>query len=390
MLREALTPTPPGRYKATMRTRGLGRVYLPTYTDRRTGARKTAAVWWVQYSHRGQRHRESSGSTRRPLAAQLLRRRLGEIGRGRLLGRDIERTTWPDLAQMVRDDYAHQARKSARRMEQAVTQLGAAFGHALALDLTADRLTAYVARRKGQAAAQATIKYELAICARAFRLGLRARRVAELPPFPLVQVRNVRAGFFDESTFRRVVDLLAKPLRPVAIFAFWTGWRLAEILGLRWAQVDLVARVIRLEPGTTKNDEGRTFPFGFLPELVDVIAHQREATSAYERAMLRIIPHVFHRKGKPVKSFRKAWDVACVQAGAPGAWFHDLRRTAVRNLERAGISRSVAMKLTGHKTEAVYRRYAIVSEADLAEGVRRLAAMSSKAAGERRAREGVQ
>lgn len=70
--------------------------------------------------------------------------------------------------------------------------------------------------------------------------------------------------------------------------------------------------------------------------------------------------------------FRRSWDRACKLASIPGRVPHDLRRSAVRNLERAGISRSVAMKLTGHKTEAVYRRYAIVSESDLADAVKRL------------------
>lgn len=89
----------------------------------------------------------------------------------------------------------------------------------------------------------------------------------------------------------------------------------------------------------------------------------------------RLIPSVFHRDGAPIKSFQAAWVEACKRAGAPGLLVHDLRRTGVRNLERAGVSRSVAMKLTGHKTESVYRRYAIVSERDLAEGVQKLAAL---------------
>ena len=93
-----------------------------------------------------------------------------------------------------------------------------------------------------------------------------------------------------------------------------------------------------------------------------------------ERAQGRIITHVFHRYGRPIKSLRRAWLTACRKVGRPGLLPHDLRRSAVRNLERAGISRSVAMKLTGHKTEAVYRRYAIVAEKDLREAGAKLAA----------------
>ena len=146
-----------------------------------------------------------------------------------------------------------------------------------------------------------------------------------------------------------------------------------EIRGLRWPQVDSQAGVIRLEPGTTKNDDGRTLPFHVLPALQTLIERQLAYTKVVEKKRQCIVPVVFHRNGKAITTIATSWDGACRAAGCPGMLFHDLRRTAVRNLERACVPRSIAMKITGHKTEAIYRRYAIVNEADLAEGLGRLA-----------------
>ncbi len=137
--------------------------------------------------------------------------------------------------------------------------------------------------------------------------------------------------------------------------------------------MDFAGVFVRLEPGTTKNKEGRAFPL--IPELRALLERRQTITRRCERAQTRIIAHVFHRYGKPIRSLRRAWKTACKNAGRPGLLLHDLRRSAVRNLERAGISRSVAMKLTGHKTEAVYRHRAIVAESDLREAGAKLAAV---------------
>jgi len=143
------------------------------------------------------------------------------------------------------------------------------------------------------------------------------------------------------------------------------------VFPLTWAQVDFRAGVVRLEPGTTKNGEGRVFHM--TPELRATLEAQRAATEKLMREKDRIIPLVFHRMGKPFRRPYKAWRTACRKAGVPGRIMHDFRRTAVRNLERAGVPRSVAMKMVGHRTEAIYRRYAIVSDADLREAAAKLA-----------------
>jgi Phage integrase family len=134
--------------------------------------------------------------------------------------------------------------------------------------------------------------------------------------------------------------------------------------------VDFVHGWLRLDPNETKNDEGRMYP---LTRSCAVLEAQRARTKALERASGRIIPWVFHRDGVPIRSFTKSWHTAARRAGQPGRIPHDFRRTAVRNLERAGVPRSTAMKMAGHKTEAMYRRYAIVDEAMLKEGAEKIA-----------------
>ncbi len=194
------------------------------------------------------------------------------------------------------------------------------------------------------------------------------------PSIPALREGNVRTGFFEPDQFEAACRRLPEVEADVARSCYHTGWRSkSEVFPLTWAQVDWAGGFVRLEPGTTKNREGRAFPI--TPAIRVVLERRQEYTRRCERAQGRIIPLVFHRKGTAIKTMKRSWRTACEGAGAPGRLMHDLRRTAVRNLERAGVSRSVAMKMTGHKTESVYRRYAIVSESDLREAGAKLAAL---------------
>jgi integrase len=127
---------------------------------------------------------------------------------------------------------------------------------------------------------------------------------------------------------------------------------------------------LRLERGITKGGEGRVV---YLPpEAWEVVAKWYE-----KRRTGRIISRfLFHRRGRPVKIFHAAWTNACERAGHPGMLFHDLRRTAVRNMVRSGITESVAMRITGHRTREVSERYNIVSEQDLRDAAEKMGTVS--------------
>jgi integrase len=351
--------------------RGTGYLYQPKYTDKRTGERKTSSVWWCEYRQNGKRIRESTGCRQQSSARKFLQQRLAN-NTGPLL-RDLERVRFEDLAAAIRNDYAVNERKSTARLEHSLRHLAAAFSGWRAVDIGESAIEDYKARRKATDASNATINRELSALRRMFRIGQRTKLVDRVPVIELLTERNTRTGFVDSAEFEAVVAQLPEHLKPIAIVAFITGWRKSELLSRRWCHVD--SGWLRLEPGETKNNEGRQFPIGSHPRLRAVIDTQRQRKLALERATGQIVsPLFFNAAGNAIKDFRAAWRSACARAGNPGLLFHDLRRSAVRNLEHAAVPRSVAMALTGHRTESVYRRYAICSEADLREGVAKLSA----------------
>jgi integrase len=286
----------------------------------------------------------------------------------------IEKITFDDLEKIILNDYRVNKRKSIDRLKGSLNNLKVFFGGVKAIHITTDRILEYVNARQEAKAANATINRELAALKRMFRLGLALDKVLKVPALSLLQEDNIRQGFFEKDELDLVLPHLPAPFRPIIETAYITGWRIdSEILTRQWRHVNLNDGWLRLEPGETKNKKGRMFPF--TPELREVILSQRQLTDEVEKATGKIIPWVFHhRNGKRIVNFYRSWRSACKKAGLPGRQRHDFRRTAVRNLERAGVPRSTAMKMVGHQTESIYRRYAIVDEAMLKEGAEKLSA----------------
>ena len=356
------------------------------YRDKGTGALKESATWYLEYSVPGRGQvRESTGTADTKLAEQLRAKRAAQLTLGQDVDARADKVTFDALAEGVRNDYRTNGLRSLDRAEDALAHLTLVFGGWRARAITAAQVVKYVAARQAAAPkpANATINRELAALKRMFRLGQRTWTGLLVPHIQLLREDNTRTGFFEKEQFNAVSRHLPPYAQPVALFAYLTGWRLrSEVLPLRWRQVDFTAGIVRLEVGTTKNREGRTFVMP--PALRACLEDRRAITDAVQREHGVIIPYVFHRTltsrrqktlqpGVPLKGFRRAWRTACRAAGVPGAIPHDFRRTAIRNMVRAGIPERVAMTMSGHKTRSVFERYNIVSEGDLREAAGRLA-----------------
>jgi integrase len=315
---------------------------------------------------------ESSGSKKESDARQLLKLREGDVARGVPITPKTHRIRFSDLAQNVINDYRVNGRKSIRDLERRFEKyLLPSFGRWLASSITTADIRRFTRERLRDGATNAEVNRELAALKRAFSLAQKDGKLMSRTHIPMLKENNVRKGFFERDQFERVRELLPSYIKPIVLFAFITGWRIrSEILTLQWRQVDFQAGRVRLDPGTTKNDEGRIFPF--TNELRQLLEEQREKTVEFQNEKGVVIPWVFHRDGHQIMSFYKAWRTACRKAGIPGKIPHDFRRTAVRNLVRAGVPERVAMQMTGHKTRSVFERYNIVSEADLKAAAERL------------------
>lgn len=313
------------------KTRGDGLVYQPTYIDKRTGEKKIVSTWWVQYFVKGARFREPSNSRSRAEAETFLQQRLEEAAHGIPVGPKSGKATFEDLATILLDDYRANGRRSVERVEDAVGHLRRFFETTRASQISANLIARYIGSRQEEGAAPATINRELGALRRAFRLAQSVGKVAFRPEISMLPEDNRREDLFEANEYQAVLDNLPEYLRPVIQTAYITGWRInSEILTRQKHNVDLDSGCLRFESNGADDEKGRSFPL--TTELREVLVRQLEKTTELEQKVGRVIPWLFHRDGKPIKDFRKAWTAACQQASLVGKVPDDFRRTAVRNL----------------------------------------------------------
>jgi integrase len=315
-------------------------------------------IWWMQYFVRGRLIQETTGFTQKADAENLLKQRIGEAAAGRRVG--PERATIADLCNLVIEDNRLRNLRDARHVEwRYKANIAPVLGSLLASRFGQAQVRAYIVSRRASGASDATINRELAIIRRGFKLG-----AGEDPP--LVQRQavilkleedNVRQGFLEQDQYEKLLEELPANLKALFVCGYHVGSRKNELRRIEWPQVDWEGGAIRLPGGQTKNKKPRTLPiYGDMRRWLE---HQR-ATCPKDCVW------VFHgERNHPVDNHLNGWREACERVGQPGLLFHDLRRSAVRNMKRAGVQDKLAMEITGHRTRSVFDRYNIVDETDL-------------------------
>jgi integrase len=188
-------------------------------------------------------------------------------------------------------------------------------------------------------------------------LAVDLKRLSWRPKFKQLDGEKVREGFLQHGEFLTIVDNLPAYLKDFISFLYYGGWRKGAARNLQWKDIDLETMTARLAIKSSKNKEPWILPLaGTLWEIIERRLNERQLDC----------PYVFHyRNGRKIGDFRKKWAKACEAAGLVGIIPHDLRRCAARNLSLSGVKEQLAMRITGHKTNSMYRRYRIVDEDEL-------------------------
>src|SRR5581483_12145537 len=336
--------------------KGLGSVFLDP----------PSPYWQLSYWNGWRQIRESARTTDHSEAVKMLQRKLGEIAVGKSAG--AERIKIGALLQLVIEDYRRHDRSDLLEATQRVENLlKAHFGQMRAAAFSTRTLNQYIELRQKEGKKNATINRELALLRRSFRLGYEhdPQLVFRLPVIKALPENNVREGFLEADKYRLILDALTDEIKPVFVVAYHLGMRTGELLALKRSWVDLEEGLIYVNGRVTKNRDPKTAPiYGDMKPWLEMLLSRGQIESPK-------CVWLFSRDGKPVKDFKADWKNACEKAGVPELLFHDLRRTAVRNMIRAGVPEKIAMLISGHKTASMLWRYNITDTRDIKDAGKR-------------------
>jgi integrase len=319
--------------------------------------------WYAQYYIDGRKIRVSLRTESKQEARAALNRLIQSRDSGLLPDYTARKVTYADLRAILLANYEKKGRKSlitTSEGEDTISGLEAldAFipAKTKAVSITAELADRFIIHRQKEGIGNAYINRSLGLLRRMFTLAHDRKKVMHVPKFDFLKEPPARRGFVTLTQFEKIVTTPAFPARllPLVTVLFYTGVRLGEAKSIEWGQVDLEAGLIRLEGDQTKNAEPRYLPIGAL--------------AGYLAKVEPKVGKVFN-----ATNLTKAWRQACVDAGF-GKWrddedhskgydgiiIHDLRRSAIKRMVDSGIRESVAMRISGHKTTNVFRRYNII------------------------------
>lgn len=348
---------PQRKQKKAPRERGQGSII------NRPGTKK---LYIRYYANDGRQIQEAVGSSIRQVAENLLQQRLGERGLGIKPAQDVKVLKYEDL----RDSYVEQHTNSHfASAKSSIKHLDSFFEGMSVLDVDSDAIRRFI-KRKRERLKDPTIRRVLNDLRAMFNQAKREGRIrhSDVPYFPMPDDSKPRKGFLQPSQFQTLLKHIPAHLQPVVKFCYATGCRVGAAKRITWAMVAKDFSELELPGEITKTGEPLTLPLvGPLEEIA------------------KTLRKMFRDESKPVfdvTDLRYSWARACAAAGF-GEWepkkrkyrglkMHDFRRSAVRNLIRAGVDRGTAMSISGHKTENIFERYNITTTEDRKEALLRV------------------
>lgn len=319
---------------------------------------------WIAYYVEGAEHREPGGNTEAEAQALLIER-LAAIGRGVPVTAEAGRLTVKDA---IDNWIGAQEERKAKGLPQArskTSHLLELLGHVKIARLTPELIRKqYTAARRAATIQDGTIRGELLILSAAINLLRKEHRLVYVPFIPKPAASPARQGYPEPEVLASILPHVdGDAYRDAIAYADATARRKSEVLGLLWTQVFQRDGEIRM--GETKNGDPITIPIeGAVAAVLDRRAKDRRLACL----------HVFHDAGRPLdpRTMLRRLQAACVAAGTAVHLVHDLRRSGVRNLIRAGVDEHVAMSISGHRDRNVFRRYNVTSVDDQRAALRRV------------------